>query len=88
MVVNHLSIEVETEAQRYSIVHNKSQHLRNDTSSQQAATGHNGAQKGQDFRPVATGRKFTQGDKTDAKQGSRGAKQDSTILPEVHELAG
>src|ERR1700693_5942671 len=54
MVVDHLSIEVETGHNDYSIRLNSAQGLRNDTSSQRVATG---AQR------CATEHKFTQGAK-------------------------
>src|ERR1700691_1881163 len=66
MVVDHLSIEVETGRNDYSIMLNNSQRLRNDTSSQQVATVHKDAQQS------STGHRFTQGDKTDTQQISRG----------------
>lgn len=65
MVVDHLSIEVETGHNDYSIMLNRSQQLRNDTSSQQLATG---AQR------CATELNRTQvyvGSKTDTQQISR-----------------
>ncbi len=69
MIVNHLSIEVETEAQRCSNVLNRSQQLRNDTSSQQAATSHNGRNNAQQNTSLRKGakqvRNRSQGDKTE-----------------------
>jgi hypothetical protein len=71
MVVDHLSNEVETGRNDYPIMLNSSQQLRNDTSSQQIATMHKGAQQS------STGHKFTQGDKTGAQQISTGGETDA-----------